>query len=168
LLEEVRLLANIETDTAKLLLVILTGQPELGARLNDPGLRQLKQRVALRCHLEPLDARETAGYIAGRIRVAGGNPAAIFSRDAVLAVNAHGGGIPRTISVICGNALLTAFAAGQRPVTPDIIAGIARDFDLARPYAAPVPDMSNPASPVEQARAFASRWTRWGSRQEPA
>jgi len=168
LLEEIRLLANIETDTAKLLLVILTGQPELAERLNDPGLRQLKQRVALRCQLDPLSARETAGYIAGRIRVAGGNPAAIFSREAVLAVDAHARGIPRTISVICGNALLTAFAVGQRPITADIITEVARDFDLARPNAEGPREIRHTPSSVEHSLGLASRLTRWARRQEPA
>ena len=73
LLEEVRLLANIETTTEKLLPVVLAGQPQLAGRLNDPELQQLKQRVALRCELPPLDLQETAAYIAGRIRIAGGD-----------------------------------------------------------------------------------------------
>ena len=98
LLEEVRLLANIETPTEKLLPIVLAGQPELADRLNQVSLRQLKQRVALRCHLGNLDARETAEYIAGRIRVAGGNSVMVFTRQgdtptdaASTAVTAGGG-----------------------------------------------------------------------------
>src|SRR5438874_545397 len=101
LLEEVRLLANIETTTEKLLPIVLCGQPELALRLNQASLRQLKQRVALRCELTPLDMRETAEYIAGRIRIAGGNCALVFTRQAVEAVYQSSGGIPRLISVIC-------------------------------------------------------------------
>ncbi|MGH7552887.1 MAG: ExeA family protein, partial [Longimicrobiales bacterium] len=141
LLEEVRLLANIETDTTKLLPLILAGQPELATRLNQIGLRQLKQRVALRCQLAPLTLAETAAYIAGRIQLAGGDASTMLSRDAVIAVHDYSHGIPRTISVLCDNALLTAFATGERPVTEKTVRGVARDFDVAaappRPSAAP-------------------------------
>ena len=88
-----RLLANIETPTDKLLPIVLAGQPELADRLNQPSLRQLKQRVALRCSLEALDPRETAEYIAGRIRVAGGSSVLVFTRQAVEAVFEGSGGI---------------------------------------------------------------------------
>jgi general secretion pathway protein A len=115
LLEEVRLLANIETSEGKLLSVIMAGQPELAARLNDQALRQFKQRVALRCELRPLTQIETASYIVGRINAAGGTSSQIFTREAVTLIHARSKGIPRTISVIADNALLTAFATGQRP-----------------------------------------------------
>jgi general secretion pathway protein A len=131
LLEEIRLLANLEGDAGKLLSVVLAGQPELGRRLHQPQLRQLKQRVALRCVLESLSVQETATYIAGRIRVAGGDPAALFSREAVVSVHEHSGGIPRTISVICESALLLAFADARQKVGSDIIVEVARDLDLA-------------------------------------
>jgi type II secretory pathway predicted ATPase ExeA len=131
LLEEIRLLANIEGDTGKLLSVVLAGQPELGRRLNQPHLQQLKQRVALRCVLESLSAQGTATYIAGRVRVAGGDPAALFSREAVIAVHEHSCGIPRTISVICESALLLAFAAARPRVGSDIVVEVARDLDFA-------------------------------------
>ena len=86
LLEEIRLLSNIETTTTKLLNVILAGQPELSDRLNDTSLRQLKQRIGLRCQLTPMQLNETASYIAGRIRIAGGRPEQMFTREAVAAV----------------------------------------------------------------------------------
>jgi general secretion pathway protein A len=130
LLEEVRLLANIETATEKLLPIVLAGQPELAERLNQPSLRQLKQRVALRSQLNALDSRETAEYIAGRIRVAGGNSVLVFTRQAVDAIHQRAGGIPRLISVICDNALISGFAADRRPVTRDIVDEVCRDFDL--------------------------------------
>jgi general secretion pathway protein A len=132
LLEEVRLLANIETATEKLLPVVLAGQPELADRLNAPELRQLKQRVALRCTLEPLDARETAEYVAGRIRIAGGNSAQVFTRQAIDVIYQHSGGIPRLISVICDNALISGFAADCRPVNRQIVGDVCKDFDLRR------------------------------------
>jgi general secretion pathway protein A len=153
LLEEVRLLANIETTTEKLLPIVLAGQPELADRLNDVSLRQLKQRVALRCTLTALDARETAEYIAGRVRVAGGNSVMVFTRQAVDAIFARSGGIPRLISVICDNALISGFAADRRPVGSDIVQDVCRDFDLlasqepaAQPVAgAPVAPAAKPA-----------------------
>jgi len=87
LLEEVRLLANIETPTEKLLPLVLAGQPELAARLNESGLRQLKQRVALRCEVAPLDLGDTAAYIVSRIRTAGGNTTKLFTRAAVTLIH---------------------------------------------------------------------------------
>jgi general secretion pathway protein A len=137
LLEEIRLLANFETDEVKLLSVIIAGQPELAARLNDDALRQLKQRVALRCHLRTLTLMEAAAYIAGRIRAAGGVGAQVFTREAVTLIHEHSGGIPRTMSVIADNALLSGFAMGQRPVNAATVREVCRDFDLrARPGAA--------------------------------
>ena len=130
LLEEVRLLANLETPTEKLLSVILVGQPELSDRLNDPSLRQLKQRVALRSTLQPLDLQETAAYISARIRTAGGKSHEIFTREAVIAVYRRSGGIPRIVSVICDNALITGFAADQRPVDEAAVLEACQDLDL--------------------------------------
>ena len=130
ILEEIRLLANLETPTTKLLPVVLAGQPELADRLNQPGLRQLKQRIALRCELKPLDLPETATYIASRIRTAGGDPANIFTREAVTLIHEHSRGLPRIISVICDNALTSGFALDQRPVDGDVVREVCRDFDL--------------------------------------
>jgi len=130
LLEEVRLLTNIETPTVKLLNVVLTGQPELANRLNEPHLRQIKQRISLRCELQPLDFSETAAYIAGRLRIAGGSPSQIFSRVAVGTIYEASGGLPRTINVICDNALIGGFAAQAKPVTRTVVQEVVRDFDL--------------------------------------
>ena len=130
LLEEIRLLANIETNDEKLLSVIIAGQPELAGRLNEDSLRQLKQRVALRCELRALTAQETAAYLAGRIRAAGGVGAQVFSREAVLLIHERSRGIPRVISVIADNALVNGFALSQRPVTSNTIREVCRDFDL--------------------------------------
>ncbi|HYT74807.1 MAG TPA: AAA family ATPase [Vicinamibacterales bacterium] len=147
LLEEVRLLANMETATEKLLPIVLAGQPELAVRLNQPSLRQLKQRVALRCELTALDVRETAEYIAGRIRIAGGNSALIFTRQAVEAVYQGSGGIPRLISVICDNALISGFAADRRPTDREIVTDVCRDFDLGPKRAVVAkPNGSGPAA----------------------
>ena len=152
LLEEVRLLANLETLTDKLLPVVLAGQPELADRLDLPDLRQLKQRVALRADLEPLDLRHAAAYVAGRIRRAGGDPLAVFTRDAIVMIHEKSGGVPRTISVICDNAMLAGFASGTKPIRRDIVEEVVRDLRLDRPVApAPLPAFLRPLA-AEQPR----------------
>jgi general secretion pathway protein A len=130
LLEEVRLLANIETPSQKLLPLVLAGQSELGARLEEPSLRQLKQRVALRCELGPFQLTETAAYIASRVEKAGGVPARLFTREAVMAIHEHSRGIPRTISVICDNALMSGMALNRQTVDRAIVLEVCRDFVL--------------------------------------
>jgi general secretion pathway protein A len=130
LLEEVRLMANTETETEKLLPVVLAGQPELRDRLNQANLRQLKQRVTLSCEIAPFSQRETAMYIATRIRVAGGEAGRLFTREAVMMIHEHSRGIPRTVNVMCDNALLTAFALGRSCVDSHMVAEVVRDFDL--------------------------------------
>jgi general secretion pathway protein A len=130
LLEETRLLANIETSTEKLLPLVLAGQPELSARLNDPSLRQLKQRVALRCEIAPFELPETAAYISSRIRTAGGEASRLFTREAVMLIHDRSRGIPRTVSVMCDNALLSGMALGRQPVDREMVLEVARDFDL--------------------------------------
>jgi general secretion pathway protein A len=132
LLEEVRLLANIETADEKLLPLVLAGQPELSERLEDPNLRQLKQRVALRCEITPFGLPETAAYIATRIRVAGGVPSRLFTREAVSLIHEHSGGIPRIISVICDNALVSGMALERQPVDGKIVFEVCADFHLHR------------------------------------
>jgi type II secretory pathway predicted ATPase ExeA len=130
LLEEVRLLANIETPSAKLLPLVLAGQPELGARLEDPILRQLKQRVTLRSQLEPFDVADTAAYIASRFSTAGGVASRVFSREVVTLIHEYSGGIPRTISVICDNALVSGMALGRPHVDRAIVMEVCRDLRL--------------------------------------
>ena len=130
LLEEIRLLANIETNTEKLLPLVLAGQPELADRLNEPSLRQLKQRVALRCTLGSLTREETSAYITGRIRHAGGERAQLFTPEAVDLIYQQSRGVPRTISVICDNALVSGFALQQKPVGVTIVREVSRDFDF--------------------------------------
>ncbi|MGE3844179.1 MAG: ExeA family protein [Vicinamibacterales bacterium] len=128
LFEEVRFLADLETETAKLLNVILVGTQELGTRLEEPQLKQLRQRVALRSTLTPMDLQETADYIAARLSVAGVDASDIFTKDAVLAVFEASHGIPRTIGVICDNALLGGFAAQIKPIDRPIVVDVCRDF----------------------------------------
>jgi general secretion pathway protein A len=130
LLEEIRLLANIETRTEKLLPLVLAGQPELRERLNEPGLRQLKQRVTLRCEIMPFTLDETASYIANRVLTAGGDSSRLFSREAIVVIHERSRGIARLINVICDNAMLTGFGLGRRVVDQAIVLEVTRDFDL--------------------------------------
>jgi general secretion pathway protein A len=130
-LEEIRLLSNFETDTAKQLQIILTGQPELREVLNDPNLRQLKQRVALRCEIKPLpNVEETERYIASRLLVAGAERTDIFSPGAVDYIFRCSDGIPRQINNLCDNSLLTGFAAGEATIGRTIIEEVADTFDM--------------------------------------
>jgi general secretion pathway protein A len=135
-LEEVRLLTNLETAQEKLLQILLVGQPELDQKLDSFELRQLKQRIALRSHLEPLDLEETKGYIQRRLQLAGANShaGAIFPPDAMTAVFRHCRGIPRLINTVCENALITAYAKQARCITPDIVEDVASDFRLGVPH----------------------------------
>jgi hypothetical protein len=118
---------------------VLAGQPELASKLEAPELRQLKQRVALRCEIAPFDLPETAAYIATRIKVAGGVASRLFSREAVTLIHEYSRGIPRTISVICDNALVSGLALGQQPVDRAVVLEVCRDFRLSPlPAVAPI------------------------------
>jgi general secretion pathway protein A len=142
LLEEIRLLTNAESVNGRSIAVALVGQPELARRLDEARLRQLKQRVVLRCELTPLSLKDTAAYISGRIKTAGGEATQLFSRDAVVAIHQHSSGIPRVISVICDNALVNGFAADQKPVGAATVFDVCRSLSLAaepKPAAAPLP-----------------------------
>jgi type II secretory pathway predicted ATPase ExeA len=131
ILEEIRLLTNLETSQQKLLQIVLAGQPELDQKLDSHDLRQLKQRIALRCHLDPLTPNETREYMRRRLQIAGATGAAqIFSGPAIEAVFIHSRGIPRLINTICENALLSGYAQHAATITSEIIDGVARDLRL--------------------------------------
>lgn len=131
-LEEIRLLTNLETSNQKLLQIALVGQPELDTRLDSPNLRQLKQRIALRYHLEPLTWEETQGYVARRLEVAGANGRApLFPPETLALIYQHSEGYPRLINTICENGLITACAAGTPAVMVDQVEEVCRDLRLA-------------------------------------
>ncbi|MBZ5679294.1 MAG: AAA family ATPase [Acidobacteriia bacterium] len=131
ILEEIRLLTNLETTEEKLLQILLVGQPELDEKLDSFELRQLKQRIALRSHLAPLDLNETKGYIERRLHLAGSpNPSTLFPEETVATVYQHSRGIPRLINTICENALIAGYANQAARVTPEIVDTIANDFRL--------------------------------------
>ena len=130
-LEEIRLLSNFESDSAKQLQIVLTGQPELRGVLNDPNLRQLKQRVSLRCEIKPLpNIEETERYIKSRLLAAGAERTDIFSPGAVDYIFRCAEGIPRQVNNLCDNALLSGYSAGQPVISRQIIEEVAETFDM--------------------------------------
>lgn len=139
-LEEIRLLTNLETSQQKLLQIVLVGQPELDQKMDSPELRQLKQRIAMRCQLEPLQEEETKCYILRRLQRAGANSHAntMFPADTIASVYRYSKGIPRLINTVCDNALIAAYACKSPSVRPEIIDEVAKDLRLnvlSRPVA---------------------------------
>jgi|SRR5215470_589227 len=132
LLEEIRLLTNLETSQQKLLQIVLVGQPELDLKMDSPDLRQLKQRIAMRCQLDPLQEHETRSYILRRLQRAGANSPAttIFPDETLTNVHRYSKGIPRLINTLCDNALIAAYASKSQTVCPEIIDDVARDLRL--------------------------------------
>jgi len=120
-LEQIRLLSNFETPTRKLLQILLVGQPELKARLNLPELRQLKQRVGLRCQIPPLTLEETRAYVRTRLRIAGGRDLGLFADSAVDRISAYSGGTPRLINTVCDHCLLFGYADQKRRIDRHIV-----------------------------------------------
>jgi general secretion pathway protein A len=129
-LEGLRLLSNLETDKEKLLQIVLMGQPEFNARLDQPNLRQLKQRVAIRCEIAPLKDKEIDSYINFRLQTAGYGGEDLFHPEAVQKIAFYSKGIPRLVNIICDNALLIAYAGSQKTVSARIITEVARDLRL--------------------------------------
>lgn len=129
-LEEIRLLTNLETSTEKLLQIVLTGQPELEEKLKIPQLRQLRQRITLRCRTVPLSLDETFGYIAERLRIAGANSDPIFSKEAIQTVHLYSRGIPRVVNLLCEHSMINAYVDSVRPVPAHLVEEVARDFQL--------------------------------------
>ena len=137
-LEEIRLLTNLETSTEKLLQIVLSGQPELEIKLNQPQLRQLRQRITLRAKTYALTLAETGGYIAERLRIAQADgqpegfaePAGTFNPEAIEAVHTYSRGIPRVINLLCEHALISAFVDQCRPIPVETIDEVAREFQL--------------------------------------
>jgi general secretion pathway protein A len=149
-LEEIRMMTNLETFTEKLLQIVLVGQTELDQKLKQPNLRQLRQRLTLRAKTHPLTQDETKSYIQQRLRIAGSNGQQIFDPEALLAIHRYSGGIPRVVNLVCEHCLVSAFVDQQRLVTPAIVDTVARDFDLGDNYTMPPP----PPQPTNGAEKF--------------
>jgi general secretion pathway protein A len=129
LLEQVRLLSNIETDDRKLLQIVLMGQPELRDRLNSPRLKQLRQRITVRFHLAPLTSVEVAQYIQHRLQVSGARGTPTFTMPAVWRVFNYSGGIPRLINAVCDKALLASFVARSQKITFSMVGRAIRELE---------------------------------------
>jgi type II secretory pathway predicted ATPase ExeA len=139
LLEEIRLLTNLETIHGKLLQIVLAGQPELDRKLDSHQLRQLKQRVGLRCNLLPLELKEVEGYIHRRLELAGANEKenAIFSLEAIEAIYVLSKGIPRLVNTLCENCLMLGFGLQLTQITPTVVREVAADFRMDLSAASP-------------------------------
>lgn len=129
LLEEIRLLTNLETAKSKLLQVILIGQPELNDTLKDPQFRQLKQRVSLRYHVQPLNKEDAQKYIKRRLKLAGAFDHNIFTSKALKKIYSYTHGIPRLINIVCDNALVTGYATDQKIIGYKVIRDVIRNLE---------------------------------------
>jgi general secretion pathway protein A len=160
-LEEIRMLTNLETFTEKLLQIVLVGQPELEQRLKQPQLRQLRQRLTLRAKTHPLNLEETKSYINQRLRIAGSNGEPVFDNDATVAIFRYSLGIPRVINLLCEHCLVSGFVDQKRVIPAEVVDSVARDFDLADGNAAaammaPAPVPSDKFDLVEALRTLAT------------
>lgn len=129
-LEELRLLTNLETATDKLLQIVLSGQPELEEKLKLPQLRQLRQRIMLRCKTTPLTKEQTHAYIAERLKIAGATGEPVFSPKAIDTVHLYSLGIPRVVNLLCEHSLVNAYVEHQRPIEMKIVEDVAHEFQL--------------------------------------
>jgi general secretion pathway protein A len=156
-LEEIRMLLNLETSNEKLLQIILAGQPELEARLQQPELRQVKQRIALRCKTAALSLDEARQYVQARLHIAGADGSGIFAPDAMDAVHFYSRGIPRVMNLLCEHALINASAAQIQPVPAGFVAEVASEFqfDDHRPFA---PSSTIPKGPYSSGTPVQSRF----------
>ncbi len=134
LLEEIRLLTNLETSSEKLLQIVLSGQPELEEKLRHPSVRQLRQRVALWCRTQPLTEAQTRAYVAERLRIAGASWA-LFTPEALDAVHRYSRGIPRVINLLCEHALIVGYVEQLQQIPAKVIEGVAAELELeAQPF----------------------------------
>ncbi len=134
LLEEVRMLSNLETDTSKLLQIILVGQPELRKTLAQPELRQLRQRISISCHLMPLSRQETEDYIFHRLEIAGNRNAVSFDDGSIDIIYSFSRGIPRLVNIICDFLMLSAFAEETRRMTKELVQEVIGEIEIENAY----------------------------------
>jgi len=134
-LEEIRMLTNLETFTEKLLQIVLVGQPELDQKLKQPQLRQLRQRLTLRAKTYPLTSEETKAYVQQRLRIAGSDGRLIFEPETLAALHRYAGGIPRVINLLCEHCLVSAFVDQQKTIGSAVVDAVAREFELGDHYA---------------------------------
>jgi len=151
-MEEIRLLTNLETSTDKLLQIVLSGQPELEDKLRLPQLRQLRQRIMLRCKTAPFLKEQTHEYIKERLRIAGAGTEPIFTREAMDAVFLYSLGIPRVVNLLCEHSLVNAYVDQQRPILAKIVDDVAREFQLDE--VEPVPPQTGVSEEIFNSESF--------------
>ncbi|MGD1021736.1 MAG: AAA family ATPase [Candidatus Sulfotelmatobacter sp.] len=149
-LEEIRMLTNLETFTEKLLQIVLVGQPELEQKLKQPQLRQLRQRLSLRAKTHPLTLEETKAYIQQRLRIAGASGGQIFDAESLVEIHRYANGIPRVINLLCEHCLVSAFVDQQKVIGPSVVDAVARDFDLGDSISAGVLTTPDPSAGKEK------------------
>lgn len=147
-LEEIRMMTNLETFTEKLLQIVLVGQPELEEKLKQPQLRQLRQRLTLRAKTHPLSLEETKAYVAQRLRIAGSNGQPIFDTEALVAIHRYSDGIPRVVNLLCEHCLVSGFVDQQKLIAREVVEAVARDFDLSDGPAALAMEKAVPGQPT--------------------
>ncbi len=130
-LEEIRMLTNLETFTEKLLQIVLVGQPELETKLKQPQLRQLRQRLTLRAKTHPLTIEESKAYVQQRLRIAGSDGRMIFDPEALAEIHKYSMGIPRVVNLLCEHCLVSAFVDQKATISAQIVDAVAADFDLS-------------------------------------
>ena len=163
-LEEIRMLTNLETFTEKLLQIVLVGQPELETKLKQPQLRQLRQRLTLRAKTHPLTMEESKAYVQQRLRIAGSDGRQIFDPEALVAVHKYANGIPRVVNLVCEHCLVSAFVDQKPVIGADVVDAVAKDFDLSdntasaamTPAAPPSPNGAEKFDLVEALRTLAT------------
>ncbi len=157
-LEDLRLLSNLETAKEKILQIVLSGQPELGQKLGNPGLRQLRQRIAVSCRLLPLTRDELTEYIQSRLTAAGATDPKLFTRDAEERIFEISTGIPRLVNIVCDNALVIGYALGKKRIAADVVNEAAADL-LTADVREPVAEVANgePTAPLTVAAPPRSR-----------
>jgi len=151
-MEEIRLLTNLETSTDKLLQIVLSAQPELEDKLRLPQLRQLRQRIMLRCKTAPFLKEQTHEYIKERLRIAGAGTEPIFTREAMDAVFLYSLGIPRVVNLLCEHSLVNAYVDQQRPILAKIVDDVAREFQLDE--VEPVPPQTGVSEEIFNSESF--------------
>jgi type II secretory pathway predicted ATPase ExeA len=145
LLEEIRLLTNLETSSEKLVQIVLSGQPELEEKLRNPAVRQLRQRVSLWCKTRPLTSEETHAYIAERLHIAGASEP-VLTAEAIQLVHHYSKGIPRLINLICEHSLVSAYVEQVKPVPARIIQDVTSELDLEQqPFVLSPEDLAKPS-----------------------
>jgi general secretion pathway protein A len=161
-LEEIRMLTNLETSTEKLLQIVLVGQPELEQKLKQPQLRQLRQRLTLRAKTHALTADETKAYVQQRLRIAGANGKEIFEPEALVLIHRYSAGIPRVINLLCEHCLVSAFVDHQKTIGTGVVETVAQDFELgdnttsAALAAAPTPGEGDKVDLADALRSLAT------------